>query len=144
MDVEIPNRVQIGGLTMTLNTKKVKIDPNSKEEADALDTTSDLYRKFSEYERQERDETNQRKNRIAAQLEAMGEEMLDEIDQKHELKEQERMDMIDVIIDKTKDNLVRPKELYTMSYEDVKSIYVKAQDYNKSWGRILLEFVMGW
>ena len=129
---------------MTLTTKKTKIDPDSQDETDSLDTTSDLYRKLSDYERIEKEQTNQKKNRIAREIEAMGDQYLEEIDTKNELKEQARMDMVDFIINKTEQNLVRTKDLYDMPYEDVKSIYVKAQDYNKSWGRIFLEFLMGW
>ena len=129
---------------MTLTTKKTKIDPNSQDETDSLDTTSDLYRKLSDYERIEKEQTNQKKNRIAREIEAMGDQYIEEIDTKNELKEQARMDMVDFIINKTEQNLVRTKDLYDMPYEDVKSIYVKAQDYNKSWGRIFLEFLMGW
>ena len=129
---------------MTLTTQKTKIDPNSQDETDSLDTTSDLYRKLSDYERIEKEQTNQKKNRIAREIEAMGDQYIEEIDTKNELKEQARMDMVDFIINKTEQNLVRTKDLYDMPYEDVKSIYVKAQDYNKSWGRIFLEFLMGW
>ena len=129
---------------MTLTTKKTKIDQDSQDESDSLATTSDLYRQLSDYERQEKDQTEQKKNRIAREVERMGDQYLEEIDNKHELKEQERMDMIDFIIIKTKEDLVRSKDLYDMPIEEVKSIYVKAQDYDKSWVRIFLEFLMGW
>ncbi len=129
---------------MTVTTKKAKIDPNSQKETDALDTTSDLYRKLSDYERIEKNQTEQKKNRIAREIDQMGEHYLTEIDMKNEVKENERMDMVDFIINKTEQNLVKSKDLYDMPYEDVKNIYVKAQDYNKSWGRIFLEFLMGW
>lgn len=123
---------------MTVTTKKPRIDPNSQKEADELDTTSDLYYKLAEYE------TNQKKDRIAREIESMGSRYLNEIDVKNELKEQERRDMIDFIINKTEQNLIKSKELYDMPIEDVKSIYLKAQDYNKSWVRIFFEFLMGW
>ena len=129
---------------MTVTTKKTKIDPDSQLETDSLDTTSDLYRKLSDYERQERDQTEKKKQRIAREIERMGEEFIDEIDNKQELKEQERMDMIDFIINKTEQNLVKSKVLYDMPIEEVKSIYVKAQDYDKSWVKIFFEFLMGW
>jgi len=129
---------------MTVTTKKIKIDPDSQNETESLATTSDLYRQLSDYERQEREQTEQKKNRIAREIERMGVQYLEEIDNKNKLKEQERLNMIDFIIDKTKEKLVRSKYLYDMSIEEVNSYYIKAQDYNKSWIRIFFEFLMGW
>ena len=129
---------------MSSTTKPTPINAESIKKAAELDTTSDLYRKLSEYERSEMEQTNRKKNMVAREMESMGEIYLNEIQVKEEEKESSRLDMIDYIITNTKDELVKPKTLYDMSYEDVKIIHLKAQDNDKSWFRLITEFVMGW
>jgi hypothetical protein len=129
---------------MSSTTKKTPIDPKSKEYADSLQTTFDMYRELSDYERSIREEDNAKKRLIAKEIELMGEKFINEIDTKHALKEEERQEMVDYIIHNTQQTLVMKRDLDHMTYEEVKSIYIKAQDTKKPWYRLLLEYLMGW
>lgn len=129
---------------MSSTTKKAPIDPKSKEYAESLLTTTQMYHQLSEYERSIKEENDIKKRKIASEISKMGDVYIDEIDRKHQEKENERLDMIDYVIHNTKENIIKVKELKNMPYEDVKSIYIKAKDYKKSWWRLFIEFIMGW
>lgn len=128
---------------MSSTTKKTPIDKKSQEYLDSLETTEQLFRNLSDYERMCREENDQKKRMIAEEIASMGEHYVEEINNKHKQKEEERLDMIDYIIETTKEKLVKAYDLKQMTYEEVKSIYVKAQDSKKSWFTLLIEFIMG-
>lgn len=129
---------------MSSTTKKTPIDPKSKEYADSLMTTSQMYRALSDYERSIREENDIKKRKIADEISKMGNIYLQEIDDKHELKEQERLDMIDYVVGNTGQKFAKVRDLNNMSYDEIKSIYIKAKDSKKSWYRLFIEFIMGW
>lgn len=128
---------------MSSTTKRTPIDKESQEYLDTLMTTPQMYRALSDYERSIKEENDVKKRMIANEIAAMGDIFIQEIDEKHELIEEERLDMIEFIIQTTKEELVPAKELRNMSHDEVKSIYVKAQDSKKSWYQLLLEFITG-
>lgn len=129
---------------MSSTTKKTLIDKKSQEYIDSLQTTSQMYRALSDYERAVKEENDHKKKMFAKEVANMGEVYMEEIDTKHEEIENERLDMIDFIIETTEEKLVKVRILRKMSHEEVKSIYLKAQDSNKPWYRLLIEFFMGW
>lgn len=129
---------------MSSTTKKTPVDEESQEYIDSLETTPQMYRALSDYERTLKDENDKKKSMIAREIANMGEVYIDEIETKHEEIEIERLDMIDFIIQTTEQKLVKARDLRNMSHEEVKSIYIKAQDTKKPWYRLLIEYLMGW
>ena len=129
---------------MSSTTKKAPIDSDSKEYAESLETTQQMYQALSDYERSLKDETNQKKSMIAREIDRMGEVYMDEIDEKFEILEEERQEMVDYIIHNTQQTLVKKRELDNMTHGEVKSIYIKAQDTKKPWYRSFIEYLMGW
>ena len=129
---------------MSSTTKKTPIDPESQRQADELQTTFDLYREYSEYERKVKEENEMRKRHMASEIARDAEHFINEIDQKEELKEQERQEMGLYILKETQETVVSKAELDNMTHEEIKSIYIKVQDSKKPWYRLLLEFLMGW
>src|SRR5690242_17883710 len=111
---------------MTTSKKKVNISKESKEEADQLKTTVELYRELSDYERMIAHENDRKKNKMARDLALNGEEYVDEIQTKFTLKEEERIKNVEYILkNATKDKYGSSRQLYDMSYEEVNSIYTK-------------------
>lgn len=129
---------------MSSISKKQSINSKSEKETDKLQKTFDLYHDFAEYEKSIKEEGDVKKIMIANEIARMGEAYIQEIDIKQEEKEKERQEMVDYIIQTTEQTLVKKRDLDVMSYEEVKSIYIKAQDTKKSWYRLLFEFLMGW
>jgi len=129
---------------MSSTTKYPLIDKNSIKELEGLETTEQLYRGLSDYERMIKGENDSKKMMIAAEIARMGEQFIDEIDTKDQLKEEERLNMIDYIISNTEQKLVRVSELNNMNHEEVKPYYLKAQDQSKPWYILIIEFLMGW
>jgi hypothetical protein len=129
---------------MSSTTKYPLIDKNSIKESEELETTEQLYRSLSDYERMVKDENDSKKTMIANEIARMGEQFIDEIDTKEKLKEDERLDMIEYIISTTEQKLVKVRDLNNMNHEEVKPYYLKAQDQSKPWYRLFIEFLMGW
>lgn len=129
---------------MSSTTKKTPIDPASKEYEDSLMTTSQMYRALSDFERSIKNENDIKKNRIANEIANFGNQYVEEIEIKHQIKEDERQDMVNFIIRNKKLDMPKVREIKNMPYEDVKSIYIKAKDEKKSWYRLLIEYLMGW
>ena len=103
-----------------------------------------MYKALSDYERSIKEESNQKKSAIAREIARMGEVYMEEIDEKFEIEEEERQEMVDYIIHNTQQTLVKKRELDNMTHGEVKSIYIKVQDTKKPWYRNLIEFLMGW
>lgn len=129
---------------MSSTTKKTRIDPKSKEYVDSLMTTSDMYRALSDYERSIKEENDIKKRRIAKEIENMGQHYLDEIDRKNQEKENEKNEMIKSIVSLKDESFIKLSDLNEMSYDEVKSIYIKVMDSKKPWYRLFIEFIMGW
>lgn len=128
---------------MSTKTKSPLIDKESQEYLDSLETTPQMYRALSDYERSISEENDSKKRMIAKEIANMGDQYMKEIDNKHEIIENERLNMIQFIIQTTEQTLVPAKELRKMSYDEVKSIYVKAQDTKKPWYQLFIEFIIG-
>lgn len=129
---------------MSSTTKYPLIDADSIKANDELETTEQLYRGLSDYERSIKDENDSKKRLVADEIARMGEHFIDEIDTKEQLKEEERQDMIEFIVSTTEQKLVKVSELNNMNHEEVKPYYLKAQDHSKPWYRLMIEFLMGW
>lgn len=127
---------------MSSRTKKPVISAASAKEADELETTFDLYKDLADYERRVREENDRRKNRIAREIEQMGESYLSEIDEKFERKEKEKIQLVQDILKSSGKKYGDSDTLYRMPYEEVKSIYNKVLESKKSWYRKLFEFFM--
>jgi hypothetical protein len=119
-------------------TKKVPIDPESKRLVDEQLSTDDAYRELDGYIRQIKEEENVRKRRLVKLAIHDGEELIQEIDEKHKLKEEKRLSMIEYIFKNTKENFITIKESTKLPYEDLKPIYDQVVEYQKPWWRKII------
>ena len=75
---------------MCTKTRKAPIDPKSKKIVEAQLTTDDLYRELDNSIRLEKEDNERKKNRLAREIVEQGDNLLKEIEEKQQKKEQER------------------------------------------------------
>lgn len=127
---------------MSSRTRRPIISPQSMKESDELETTFDMYKDLADYERKVKEENDRKKNRIAREIEQMGESYIREIEEKVEKKENDKIELVQTILKISGKKYGDSDSLYNMPYEDVKSIYNKVLDTKKPWYRKLFEFFM--
>ena len=128
---------------MTSRTKNPPISEESKKMSESLPKTADLYMELSQFEREQKEITDRKKSSVALDIIANGEEYINEIDEKWQEKDEERMQMIEYLISNTGSKHGTSKKLYQLSHEEIKSIYDKELDNKKPWWKKLIEFFFG-
>lgn len=129
---------------MSSTTKKARISEESKELIESFQTTTDLYKSLDDYMRDSNKTTQKAKERLANEIADMGEKFIDEIEQKEIARDNEKQEKITFIARKTGDLHGSKEKLYSMSYEDVDSIYIKVKESKKNWFRQIIDFLMSW
>ncbi len=120
---------------MSTTSKKVPIDPESiKRVAEEL-TTSDMYREFDRYVRMQKDEDDIRKKGLARQLEDIGEEAVGQIEDKFNMREEKRVEMMEFIYQHSQEQFITVKEAKDLPYEDIEPIYNNVVEWEKPWWR---------
>jgi len=129
---------------MTNTIKKTIIDPSSRRVIDEVKTTDDLYRDVAEFERQIKVENARRHEMVARTIAETGNELLKEVEIKHQTKEEERIGMIKKIYKLTGEKLITMQNANNLPIEDLKPYLIKAEEEGKPWYNKLLDFLMGW
>lgn len=129
---------------MSSTTKKIIIDPDSRKIVDELKTTDDLYRDVAAYERQIKKENERRHNVLARAIADTGDELLQEVEFKHQVKEEERIAMVEKIYNLTGEKIITVQKANNLPIEDLKPYVIQAEELGKPWYRKLLDFLMGW
>lgn len=126
---------------MSSRTKKPLIDKKSEEEFKSIKTTEQLYRDYDLYLQEQIEEQNRKRNKLAEALYRENNEGLgiEEVEANNRRREEERNDCIRYIIKNAEGKFCTNNELYEMDYDEVKRIYLKAQDTKKSWFRKIIE-----
>jgi hypothetical protein len=128
---------------VSTTSKKPFIDPDSEEFKNSLKNTDDLYRDISEDRRRIKEDLERQKSFIVKKVFDEGENFLGDIEKKNHAKEIEKNNMVNEIVALHKNKYGKANQLYAMSHEEIKSIYVKAKESKKSFIRRLFEFFMG-
>jgi len=128
---------------MSSTTKKPKINPESTQRVEETPTTADLYLEHDRYVAFINKDSERKKMSFLRDVESNGETYVDEIDERLELEEDERIDNIEYIYKKSKDKYGTLRELNNMDYEEVKRILFKIQETEKSIWTRLFEFFFG-
>lgn len=123
---------------MSTTSKKAPIDPKSKEKAENLLTTADAYRELDAYLRAVNAETSIRRKGMARNIADVGEEMVAEIEEKNKEREKKRIQMIEFIYDKSKEEFVTLKEANKLPFEEIGVIYQRVVETKKPWWRQLV------
>ena len=129
---------------MTNTIKKTIIDPSSRRVIDEVKTTDDLYRDVAEFERQIKVENARRHEMVARTIAETGNELLKEVEIKHQTKEEERIRMIEKIYQLTGEKLITMQNANNLPIEDLKPYLIKAEEEGKPWYKKFLDFLMGW
>ena len=128
---------------MSTKTKNINISPNSKRIVDELETTEDLYRGLAEYERQMKLDDKRKRKRLATQFAEIGNEMVENIQEKQKTKEEKRIEIIERIYNLSGDKFVSVKEANELTIEELKPILFNAENINKPWYVKLFDLLMG-
>ena len=129
---------------MSSTTKKVRIDPKSRRIVDELKTTDDLYRDAASYERQLLEDNKRKLGNLARKISTQGDELIQEVEHKHQAKEEERIAMIEQIYKLSGEQLITVKDAQNQPIEDLSPLLIKAKELGKPWYNKLLDFLMGW
>lgn len=120
---------------MSTTSKKVPISPKSKRLADEELTTADTYRELDQYIRLIKEEENVRKRGLVRETIELGEELIEEIDEKRKVKEEKRLLMVEYIYKISKEEFITVKESTKLPYEDLEPIYTQVIEWKKPWWR---------
>lgn len=120
---------------MSTRSKKAPVDSESKRLVDEQLSTDDAYRELDQYIRLVKEEENARKRGLVRETIDLGEELLEEIDEKNRLKEEKRLLMIEFIFENSKEEFITVKKSTNLPYEDIEPIYNQVAEWKKPWWR---------
>lgn len=81
-------------------------------------------------------------NQFISKLTSEGDLLINEIEEKEREKEEERLNMITYILNKTKSKLTSENKLKNMTYDEVLKYYKKAEEF-KPWYVHILNMLIG-
>jgi len=123
---------------MCTKTRKAPIDPKSKKIVEAQLTTDDLYRELDNSIRLEKEDNERKKNRLAREIVEQGDNLLKEIEEKQQKKEQERASMMQYIYENSKEKFIKIEKLSKLDFDETKEIYERVVEWKKPWWKKLI------
>ena len=123
---------------MSTTSKKVPIDPKSTKRVAEELTTSDMYREFDRYISMQKEEDAVRRRGLARQLEDIGPEMVEQIEEKVAEREEKRIEMVEQIYNLSQEQFISLKEAKDLPYEDLEPIYNNVMEWEKPWWRKII------
>lgn len=133
---------------MSTKTTAPKVSQESRKKIESLKTTQQLYNDLDDYIRNSKSSTERAKERLAKQIETLGDDFVEEIEKKSEKEEKlykEYADKVEFIVKNSGNDNGSLEQLNSMTYQEIDSIYDKVLIESKKgfWSR-LFDFLMGW
>ena len=129
---------------MSIISKKLIIDPKDTEKINELKTTTEMYQEYDEFLRKTKQEQEKKKEILANRFYRIGNEMIEEIENKREEEREERNNKIKFILKNFKNNSIKKSKLNNLNNEDLESIYIKVKESKIPWLKKLINFIMNW
>jgi len=124
---------------MSTNTRKPKISKKSVDFVNGLKSTDDMYHDYDRYVAEINKSNDNRKRRLATEIGMNGEEYINEINDKYESIENDRITKIEHIYNLVGEKYGTLKELNKKDHSDIIEIYTKVVNSKKSFFKKLID-----